>query len=175
MARVFKTAAEMAVWQRRRHKAVLAYFQIRHREMVAEIVQEMYRLTSGKITLAELARRGYPFGRGHGRTTYNPRANKSASPGTGKSRVSRRGSAPMLPINRQRGNLQRRLFSKIVLRTLTRQVIDAGFHAGANWVILPNGTRKMVGRGFWVAIAAFAKKAQRRMLDDVWKYEFSYR
>lgn len=167
MARVFKTAAEMARWQRRRHKAVLAYFQIRHREMVSEIVEEMYRLTGGKISLAELRRRGHPFGRGSGRVTKGK--------GLSKARITRRGSAPMLPINRQRGDLQRRLFSKIVLRTLTRQVIDAGFRAGANWVILPNGTRKMVGRGFWVAIAAFAKKAQRRMLDDVWKYEFSYR
>ncbi len=135
--------------------------------MVEEIFAEMRRLTSGGLSLAELRRRGHPYGRGRGRVTKGKRG--------ARVRVTARGSAPLLPINRQSGGLQSRAFRQIVSRTLTRQVIDAGYRAGANWVLLPGGTKKMVDRRFWKAIAEFAKRAQRRLLDDVWKYEFSYR
>lgn len=91
---------------------------------------------SGKVSSAELARMGHPYGRG---------PSSSANYGSAGNLL-KRGRAPMLPINRQTGRLR----ASLQLRRSGRGRFDLGIGRGvpyARYILHPAGTNLMVGRG----------------------------
>ncbi len=106
-------------------------------------------LTSGTISTAELRRRNHPFARLSGPVPrYDPRR-----PARGQQRRGTRGQAPLRPINFQSGRLQRAIERRqtSVPGSLAAQYV--GFRrsraGGSIFVLSPEGTTRMVARGYW--------------------------
>jgi hypothetical protein len=127
-------------------------------EIRAQIRLDMQDVTngakpSGQARINWLARMGHPYGRGQSAAESTPTgrirgvARYKRGPKVGK----RKGSAPRLPIGRISGNLTRSAYVT-KRRAGGAHVITAGFGRSAKgsiYVVLPAGTRKMVGRGVW--------------------------
>ncbi len=98
---------------------------------------------SGKARLKWLKEMGHPFGRG---------GNAASSTPTGRKRgVGFKGGAPTLPIGEITGALKSSAFT--TLKTTSHNYLfTVGFNRKAGnsiWVVMPGGTKKMVGRGLW--------------------------
>lgn len=127
-------------------------------EIRAQIKADMHEVTTGSKPSGEarinwLARMGHPYGRGISAAESTPTGRirgvvrYKRGPKTGK----RKGSAPRLPIGTISGNLTRSIYVT-KRRANGAHVITAGFGrsaGGSVYVVLPAGTRKMVGRGVW--------------------------
>lgn len=104
---------------------------------VLETREEMLHLTSGNTSTAQLRRMGHPYAR-----------NRFPS---GQTRV----SLPLLPINRQTGDLQRSLFT-FPFTTETSFGARLGFDSRhARFVLARGGTRYMLDRLFWQTLDTF--------------------
>jgi hypothetical protein len=108
---------------------------------------------SGKARKKWLRRLGHPYGRGASAADSTPFGRKrgAARYKRGKRKGKLKGRAPNLPIGTISGNLYR---ARYVSKDSTRRkyVITAGFNkraGGALFAVLPEGTRKMVGRNLW--------------------------
>lgn len=108
---------------------------------------------SGKARKKWLRRLGHPYGRGASASQSTPFGRKRgpARYKRGKRKGKLKGRAPNLPIGTISGNLYR---ARYVSKDSTRRkyVITAGFNkraGGALFAVLPEGTRKMVGRNLW--------------------------
>jgi hypothetical protein len=146
-------------------KAKLEALQLSMSQAVDDIKSSIYKdmeeLTSGaspdgKERKNWLARLGHPYGR-KSNDDYEGNKNFNRQRGAsrykrGKDKGKRKGSAPLLPIGRISGGLQS---SKYVLKDrqgTSRWILSAGFNKkakGAVYVLLPEGTNKMVARGIW--------------------------
>jgi hypothetical protein len=127
-------------------------------EIRAQIRLDMQDVTngakpSGEARINWLARMGHPYGRGQSAAESTPTgrirgvARYKRGPKVGK----RKGSAPRLPIGTISKNLTRSIYVT-KRRAGGAHVITAGFGRSAKGsinVVLPAGTRKMVGRGVW--------------------------
>jgi len=100
----------------------------------------------GKARLRWLARLGHPYGRrDSGRQRGSSKYQRGSRAGKSK------GSARLLPIGNISGRLQSARFTK-KSKSRGSIVITAGFNKKAGnslYVLLPQGTKKMVGRGLW--------------------------
>jgi hypothetical protein len=121
-------------------------------EMLPEGGEEDAReLVSGTISTAELRRRGHPFARKTRLAGYVGTLNK-ASDRNQLRRAAGKGTAPLLPINRQSGRLLGSIERVEMRGAGARQVQSVGFGASAGrsrFVVSPTGTDRMVARGFW--------------------------
>lgn len=97
----------------------------------AKVGEETARsLISGQTPTSQLRRDGHPYGR---------------KPARRGGRGGQRGTAPLLPINIQSGDLWRHLY---VPRTANGFTISFPNTPSA-WVLTPGGTKNAVARGFW--------------------------
>lgn len=106
-----------------------------HRLIVVETYGDSQELASGNIKTKQLRRENHPFGRG----LTTPR---------GKRRKARKS----LPINVQSGRMRSALklqTIKLGPRVWTYSINFRGAPGYANFVLSPDGTRKMRGRGYW--------------------------
>jgi hypothetical protein len=112
-----------------------------HEEMVAAGVADHKELTSGSIPTETFIALGHPLGRtGAGRMRGISDLARQA--------LKFRGSVPLLPINRQTGDLQESLKVEGPIGSDKRYIV--GFTAPyAPFVLSPTGTRLMVPRGFF--------------------------
>jgi hypothetical protein len=123
------------------------------------VKDDMTELTSGASPEGKerekwLARLGHPYGR-----RSNDAGNKDFGMQRGASRYKRgkdkgkrKGKAPLLPIGKISGGLQRSKYVNIDRKGTSRWILSAGFNSqakGAVYVLLPTGTKKMVARGIW--------------------------
>lgn len=124
-----------------------------------EIAKDLKELTeganpSGKARKKWLARTGHPYGRGQsaGESTPTGRKRGIHKDIRRKERAKTgRTSAPTLPIGEISGGLIRSRFVTKAQK-LRQYRITAGFNrsaGGALFVVIPSGTKKMVGRGLW--------------------------
>lgn len=136
----FTSAKALARSQAKRFARVERSLKIEHAEMAKQMQGFAVALTSGTISSQELARRGHPFGRGKGRKT------------TGKGALRMRMGTPLLPINRQSGRLVKgwRLMPRRTSGMQSFTLQNVAPHS--KFVLSPTGTRRMVPRGFWVAM-----------------------
>lgn len=125
------------------------------------VKDDMTELTSGASPEGKerekwLARLGHPYGR---RSNDDYEGNKDFGRQRGASRYKRgknkgkrKGKAPLLPIGKISGGLQRSKYVIIDRKGTSRWILSAGFNSqakGAVYVLLPEGTNKMVARGIW--------------------------
>jgi len=106
---------------------------------------EITKLLSGTVTTAELRRMNHPFGR-----------LPSARP---------RGYLPTLPINEQSGTLLASMRVNRVRLADGSWSREIGFTAPyAKYVLNPDGTKRMIPRGFWEAAQALGWRANASMI-----------
>lgn len=160
----FHDAAVLAASQDRRFGLVGASFRVEQRELAIKIADVMLDLTSGGISTAELKRRGHPFGKGKGRISLSLKEG-------GRSRRYRTFKpplvitpTPLLPINKQRGTLQRSL--RVIPehygdRTSFRVQFTAPH---AKYVLKRGGTALMVDRGYWPELRIRAQKLKAKSI-----------
>lgn len=132
-----------------------------HREISEAGGQDGQELTQGTVSTAQLRKMGHPFGRGVGGSNGRYR------PGL------KRGRLGSLPINRQTGGLQRRLRLRRGRGGIQTFELTPGVHRG-NWVLNPDGTRRMVGRGFWLEIKKRWRARNKALLDTARRRQSSY-
>lgn len=145
----YRNSHALAASQARRFARLERSIKIAHKDLADKMMAHAQDQTSGPISSKQLAAMGHPFGRGAGRITAK-----------GKLRVTARGSAPLLPINKQSGELKRswRLFRRNTASGQMFQLQPTSPHA---IVLRPGGTKKMVARGFWTMMKTEFKKQNR--------------
>lgn len=152
MPRQFQKPIDLYKHQIARFAHVARTIREMHREISEAGGQDGQELTSGTTSTAQLRAMGHPFGRGTGASNGRYR------PGL------KRGRLRSLPINRQTGGLQRRLQLRRGRGGIQTFELTPGVHPG-NWVLNPDGTRKMVGRGFWLEIKKRWRARNKALLD----------
>jgi hypothetical protein len=149
-------------------------------EMLPEGAEDDARQNlSGGITSATLRTLGHPFARlGGAAERYDPRnpARAQSRRGVGKDTAAQRsfrktvGSMPLLPINRQSGRLLdslERQDTKAPGALASQRVgFDRARAGNSLYVLSPEGTTRMVARGFWSAIKK-NWRARNRAFRDV--------
>lgn len=135
-----------------------------YRKLGEAYFADLRELTSGPISSAELAKMGHPYAK-MGGVARGPSKDYLKSTGAKKAY----GVAPLLPINRQSGALQRSI--RLVHRGDRYGVEDSVFFdpsvAGNSlWAISPTGTSKVVARGLQVETDR-RNRARLRAFDDV--------
>lgn len=123
-----------------------------HEEMVKAGVGDHLRLTSGRVSTAQLRMMGHPFGRGAAGGRGMVKGNLANVRSKGRTwrtgQVSARGVIAPLPINKQTGGLRRSL--KVSGPSGSERKYSVGFTAPyAALVLAPAGTKKMIDRGFY--------------------------
>lgn len=161
MPRQFTKPLDLYKHQMARFAMVQRVITDMHREIAYRGHTDAMDLTRGGVSSKQLRAMGHPYGR-----------NRVAQ--GGQYRPGRkRGMLPSLPINKQSGGLRSRLR---VVRTsggIQAFKLTAGVHPG-NWVLNPDGTRKMVGRGFFLEIKKRWRARNKALLDTVKSRQRNY-
>ncbi len=159
MAKVHKSAASLLLAQTDRVRYMTGSARRVFAEGIAKPgVQDHYDLTSGSISAKTLAKLGHPFGRGQSPQKRGAGNMNLARRATSKKKLAKagmRGRVPLLPINVQSGRL-RRSFRVVGTGTSVSVNNSAPY---ARYILNPQGTKYMVGRGFGGQIANGAPTA----------------
>lgn len=129
----FKDPKMLARYMRQRGEQLRRAMDKAAEDIAEQAVEQAKTLSAGDISRSELARRNHPYGRGRA-------PNRKA-----------RGKAPLLPINKQSGDLYRKwkkTYRKAGIDS-TVQVLNLSPHA---IVLAPDGSKKMKPRGFRKAL-----------------------
>lgn len=139
----YRDIRKLAIAQRRRFAIIKASMETGHAALAKAGHEDLQENTGGRISSKTLRRLGHPFGRGpmpDGGKLQRASQRAKTKAEIGRSKV------PMLPINRQSGQLRRGIFFR---RTNGgAQAFSLGSSARHNkYIFNPAGTKKMVGRG----------------------------
>lgn len=151
MGRFTLPAHLMAQMDRRVTRMVSSIRQM-HNELVLGGVRDHASLTSGGVSTRRLRQMGHPFGRQRSQDRSTGVRGVVKGPrvlfGQEKRRNRlRKGVLMPLPINKQTGRLRRSFWRTGPIGADRR--VDMGFRAPyAKYVLSPEGTQKMVARGF---------------------------
>ncbi|MGV3619120.1 MAG: hypothetical protein ACO1SV_27655 [Fimbriimonas sp.] len=135
-------------------------------EMLPEGAEDdAYALNSGTTSSAELARQKHPYARRFGAVPkYDPK-----NPAREQARRGGRGTATLLPINRQSGRLYKAIERQEtrVPGALSAQRVgfDRTKAQESLFVLSPEGTTRMVARGYWTEIVKRWRLRNRAFRD----------
>lgn len=161
MPRQFTKALDLYKHQMGRFRMMNAGMRQMHEQVARSGYQDSQELTSGGVSSKQLRAMGHPFGRNRGFTngTYRP----------GR----KRGALRSLPINRQTGGLRARLKLSRTSGGIQSFKLSPGMHPG-NWVLNPDGTRRMIGRGFHSEIKRRWRPRNKALLDTMKRRQSTY-
>lgn len=123
--------------------------------------------TSGRLSYRDLARMGHPYGRLNGPNSMGrgllTKKNPSVFGGMGKygKQITRKGVVRSLPINKHTGELRRNM--RLTSGRNGREYDLFVARPDRNYVLLPTGTRKMIGRGLLGPTGLLRKRHRARM------------
>lgn len=160
---------DLARVQRDRFARMAVTYESAHKELCAGGEQDHRDYTSGSISTKQLAAMGHPFGRtggqGSGTVGRGIQGSKAKFKGVGSydtlstnkrgvwtagksKQISGKGSVSPLPINKQTGRLQQSFFR--TGEAGSTRTVRMGFRIPyASQVLNPNGTKRMIARGFY--------------------------
>lgn len=151
---MFHSADALLRHQRQRFSRVRHIAQAEHLQLTEEMRQDAIDLSSGNVSTKTLRKLGHPFGR---RASGRMRGLK------GKHRI-QGFRVPLLPINRQEGNL-RSGWRLAKSRSANLQWADLSNVAPyAKYVLAIGGTKRMVSRGFWQELKKRWRKRNFQLL-----------
>lgn len=140
------TLTQLRIAQRERFKDIVGDIHAVHRMMATDGKEDFVELTSGTVSSKTLRAMGHPFGR-----------LTSGDPGTGgrgvrnrakfNSVLTRKGVLAPLPINKQTGKLHAAITLSGPHGPKLAYDLFSNVRDGRQYVLKPEGTSKMVGRG----------------------------
>jgi len=164
---VYTTPTQLRVRQRARFEAVKADIKKVHKIMAEDGKDDFEQATSGTIKSKTLKEMGHPFGRirsGDIRTGGRGAADGRKFLGKGsKGQITRTGVVRPLPINKQSGDLHRRIQLDGPFggrRAEYRLYTNVPY---AKYVLNPKGTRKMIARGLLGRMGFLRKRHKARI------------
>lgn len=156
----YRDARDLAKRQRERAKGIRRSMDQASREQAELALKEAQKLTSGTTKQATLTAAGHPF-----------RKNRLRSIGKkiARSTKSTFASFPLLPINRQTGDLYRawRIFARKTGESMVYRLQNMSRHG--KFVLNPGGTKNMTDRGFWVELQRRVIPKARKLAEDALK------
>lgn len=145
-----RSAASLGIAQAKRFADFRGNIQQAHRALAEAAAEDAREQTSGTTSTKTLRQAGHPFGRG-----------ASGAQRGGKTKGRRR--FPLLPINRQTGKLQASRF--LQGPSGSERVYRLGHAAPyARFVLNPQGTKKMVARGYFEMIRSRHRARKQGLL-----------
>lgn len=152
----FASARSLAASQSKRFGLVSRAIRVEHKKLVHTVADRMVDMASGRISTKELARRGHPFGRKKGRITMTVKSAATANQRFRAHKTRPVVPTPLMPINRQSGELIRSL-RIIPEHGGAQQSYRVQFTSPHAVVLSPGGTKNMVARGYWPAVKRVQK------------------
>ena len=129
--------------QKRRFEKVILTATGAMEDMAKAGAGDFKEFTSGSITSAKLRQMGHPYGRGSSAATRTATGLMRGAKSARAKKIIGRSQVPLLPINRQSGQLQDGIF----VRRAKKRSWDVVSSSKHQYVLWPAGTGKMVGRG----------------------------
>lgn len=155
----YRTPSDLAAGQRRRFANAKRSMTVANRELAKAMQGHAIRLTSGNVSTETLRKLGHPFAR------QGPGVNDTIPMRSGgrkrRVRVTVRGVAPLLPINKQTGRLQRSL-RIIPVKDEFRLQFTAPY---ARYALAP--TKFIVNRNFWPSMRRLGANEQQKAIKAV--------
>lgn len=169
MARQFTRPLDLYKQQVKRFASFNRDIKRMHRDLAEQGLGDARELTSGGLSSRQLRAMGHPYGRGA--------AQGSAAP-TGLMRGARlpgmRQRVRPLPINRQSGLLRGSMRLRSAAGGVQSFVLGSGGIRYASYVLHPAGTKKMIGRGYFIEVKKRWRARNKALIDTMLRRQRTY-